>query len=92
MNIVLFIIAWIILGIISTCIITRVAKQAISEETNNTEVDNDAFISAVADKAEDDQKLAKLLAHSFAICIVGIVLWPIVMPLALFGWNHINEL
>lgn len=97
MNIVLFALAWIILGIIGLIMMTKVAKKSIEEVYNIDECTNEDLASAAVKEAENKQIegssfLLNMLKHFIIIDVIAIVFWPIIIPLVLYGWNHYDEL
>lgn len=97
MNIVLFALAWIILGIIALIMVTRVAKKSIEEFHNIDECTNDDITSAMAEEAEAGQMegssfLLNMLKHPIITNVIAIIFWPIIIPFSLYGWNHYGEL
>ena len=97
MNIVLFALAWIILGIIAMIMAAKVAKKSIEEVHNIDECTNDDLTSAMAKEAEAEQMegssfLFNMLKHPIITNVIAIIFWPVIIPLALYGWNHYGEL
>ena len=97
MNIVLFALAWIILGIIALIMATRVAKKSIEELHNIKECTNDDITSTMAKEAETEQMegssfLFNMLKHPIITNVIAIIFWPVIIPLTLYGWNHYDEL
>ena len=99
MESILFIVAYVIVGFIGLDMAGRIAARNVAElkakrsivldETNEKEVKKIA--DAILDDAPKLREVYGSKCVAIAQVFLGIMLWPVCIPVSLYNWNHHTE-